>query len=86
MLFLKAIGKCENKNIHYWICGQGPELDNLKELAQERNIEDRIHFLGFRTDIGGTTGKSGYSASGMSCNVNFDLPEVMASVEPSVVR
>ena len=48
---LKAIGKCENKNIHYWICGQGPELDNLKELAQERNIEDRIHFLGFRTDI-----------------------------------
>ena len=36
--------------------------------------------------IGGTTGKSGYSASGMSCNVNFDLPEVMVSVEPSVVR
>ena len=26
-------------------------MDNLKELAQERNIEDRIHFLGFRTDI-----------------------------------
>lgn len=48
---IEAIGKCENKNIHYWICGQGPELDNLKELAREKKIEDRVHFLGFRTDI-----------------------------------
>lgn len=48
---IEAIGKCANKNIHYWICGQGPELDNLKKLAKEQNIEDRIHFLGFRTDI-----------------------------------
>lgn len=48
---IEAIAKCDNKNIHYWICGQGPELDNLKELAKKQNIEDRIHFLGFRTDI-----------------------------------
>ena len=48
---LKAIGKCENKNIHYLICGQGSELDSLKELAREEKIENRVHFLGFRTDI-----------------------------------
>lgn len=48
---LEAIGKCKNKNIHYWICGQGPELSNLKELAKKQNIEERVHFLGFRTDI-----------------------------------
>ena len=34
----------------------------------------------------GTTGRSGYSASGMSCMVNVDLPELMVMVEPSVDR
>lgn len=48
---IQAIGQCQNKNIHYWICGQGPGLHNLKQLAREQNIEDRVHFLGFRTDI-----------------------------------
>ena len=48
---IKAIGKCKNKNIHYLICGEGSELDNLRELAKENNIENRVHFLGFRTDI-----------------------------------
>ena len=36
--------------------------------------------------MAGTTGRSGYSVSGMSCKVNFDLPDVMVSVEPSVIR
>lgn len=36
--------------------------------------------------MAGTTGRSGYSVSGMSCKVNFDLPDVMVSVEPSVTR
>lgn len=33
------------------ICGKGPEKDNLQRLARELNVEDRIHFLGFRKDI-----------------------------------
>lgn len=48
---LKALGKCKNKNIHYWICGQGPELNTLNEIVRKENITDRVHFLGFRTDV-----------------------------------
>lgn len=48
---IKAIAKCDNKNIQYLICGKGGELENLQRLSKEENISDRVHFLGFRSDI-----------------------------------
>lgn len=48
---IEAIAKCKIKNVHYLICGEGPEMDILKQFASECKISDRIHFLGFRTDI-----------------------------------
>ena len=48
---IRAIAKTENEQIHFLICGTGPNLENLKKLARNLNIESQIHFLGFRTDI-----------------------------------
>ena len=48
---IKAIAKANNSNIHYLICGIGPEKENLKRLAVRYGISDKIHFLGFRTDV-----------------------------------
>ena len=48
---IKAIAKLNNKNVHYLICGRGPELDNLKALSEELGVSEQIHFLGFRSDI-----------------------------------
>jgi len=48
---IKAIAMANNKKLHFLICGKGPELDALQSLAKELNVEDQIHFLGFRTDI-----------------------------------
>lgn len=48
---IRAIAKCNNPNIHYLICGDGPELDNLKCLADELGIAYQVHFLGFRKDV-----------------------------------
>lgn len=48
---IKAIAICENPKLHYLICGCGSELDKLKALTKELNVESQIHFLGFRTDI-----------------------------------
>ena len=48
---IKAIALCNNPKVHYLICGRGPELDNLKNLAKKLGVENQIHFLGFRTDI-----------------------------------
>ncbi|MDV7750680.1 glycosyltransferase family 4 protein [Enterococcus faecium] len=48
---IEAIAKGCNKKLHYFICGNGPELENLKSRASELGVSEQIHFLGFRSDI-----------------------------------
>ena len=48
---IRAIAKVGNPHLHYMICGRGPELENLQNLAKELGVEQQIHFLGFRTDV-----------------------------------
>lgn len=43
---IRAIAECD-QNIHALIIGNGPEKENLKNLAKTLNIEERVHFLGF---------------------------------------
>lgn len=50
-LSIKAIAECNNKNLHYLICGTGPDNKKLQKLSKELKVSDRIHFLGYRTDI-----------------------------------
>jgi glycosyltransferase EpsD len=38
-------------HVHYLIAGIGPLHEKLVMLARELSIADRVHFLGFRTDI-----------------------------------
>jgi glycosyltransferase involved in cell wall biosynthesis len=38
-------------NIHYLICGDGPESQRLKTKVRELGLIDRIHFLGVRNDV-----------------------------------
>lgn len=37
---------------HLWLAGEGPSEQELRDLAKELDIEDRVHFLGWRTDQG----------------------------------
>lgn len=46
---IKSIAKINN--VHYLICGVGPERERLELLAKNEQVEDRVHFLGFRKDI-----------------------------------
>ena len=50
---ISAIGQLKEKypKLHYLICGKGPELENLKKLAHDCGVSDKVHFLGFRSDI-----------------------------------
>ncbi len=38
-------------DVHYIICGEGNEEKRLKKLSKKNGLEDRVHFLGFRTDV-----------------------------------
>ena len=48
---IEALGSIQDKTIYYVICGQGLLKENLKKIAEEKGISDRIKLLGFRTDI-----------------------------------
>lgn len=48
---IRAIAEAKNEKLQYYICGNGPEEVQLKELADELGVSEQIHFLGFRSDI-----------------------------------
>lgn len=45
---LKALAKTKDGIL--WLAGAGPEEENLKSLAKDLNVQDRVRFLGWRTD------------------------------------
>lgn len=47
---IKAIAKTNN-NIKLLLCGDGEQTDDMKKLAKELNVENRVIFAGFRNDI-----------------------------------
>lgn len=50
-LAIESIYRCNDKSIHYIICGDGPEKDSLIKITKNYGLERQIHFLGFRNDI-----------------------------------
>lgn len=48
---IRAIAVAKNPALQYFICGKGPEEENLKTLAKILGVSEQIHFLGFRSDI-----------------------------------
>lgn len=48
---IRAIAATKNSALQYFICGKGPEEENLKKLAESLGVSEQIHFLGFHSDI-----------------------------------
>ncbi len=48
---IKAIAKINKPNIKVMLAGNGSNLDNLKSLSAELKVEDRVNFVGYRTDL-----------------------------------
>lgn len=48
---IKALSGIDNKNLHLVIAGTGEKREEFLTLAKELGVSDRVHLLGFRTDI-----------------------------------
>lgn len=48
---IKALSLLENKNVHLVIAGTGEKREEFLAIAKELGVSDRVHLLGFRTDI-----------------------------------
>lgn len=40
-----------SSNVHYLIVGKGPLRDTLENLSKKYGVSDRVHFLGYRSDV-----------------------------------
>lgn len=50
-VIIRSLSKLKDKNFVYIICGRGPLLAQLKELAVQLGLEEKVKLLGFRKDI-----------------------------------
>ena len=50
-IIIKALHKINNPIIHYCIVGAGEAEMNLKQLTNNLNLCNQIHFLGYRNDV-----------------------------------
>lgn len=50
-VIIEAMHQIDNPTIHYAICGQGENRTKLQELVDAYNLQDQVHFLGYRNDI-----------------------------------
>lgn len=48
---IKAMKELKDTSCHYVICGRGEGREALEQLALELGIKERVHLLGFRTDV-----------------------------------
>lgn len=49
-LIIQALAKVQEP-FHYFICGQGDELPHLQKLAKQYGLEEKVTFLGYRSDV-----------------------------------
>lgn len=50
-IIVKAIAQIENKNIHYAIAGRGTLYNYISDIAENLDVKERVHLLGYRTDV-----------------------------------
>lgn len=50
-VIIRALATLNDANIHYAVAGRGPRQEALETLAYELGVGDRVHLLGYRTDV-----------------------------------
>lgn len=48
---IMALANMHDSKVHYFICGKGPQQEELEKLTEDLKICSQVHFLGYRTDI-----------------------------------
>ena len=50
-VIISALEKLKDHNVHYLVCGIGPEEQSLKQQVVDAGLQDTVHFLGYRKDV-----------------------------------
>ncbi len=50
-VIIQAMAKLDDRKVHYVIAGRGDGGEVLRECAQKNGVEERLHVLGYRSDV-----------------------------------
>ena len=50
-IIIEAMAQLESSRVHYMIAGRGADGAKLQELARNYGLEERVHVLGYRSDV-----------------------------------
>jgi len=50
-VIIEVLGKLNDTNIHYLLCGVGDKESELRDKVMEYKLERNVHFLGYRDDV-----------------------------------
>lgn len=50
-IIINALARLNNTNVHYCIAGEGKLYEKNKSLVNKLNLNEQVHFLGFRKDV-----------------------------------
>lgn len=82
---IRAVAELDNKNIHYFIDGQGKLRKYLLKVIEQLSLQDQVHMLGYRNDIEQLYRAADlYILPSMREGLNVSLMEAMASSLPVV--
>lgn len=85
-VIIRALAKLENPSIHYAIAGVGDKKEYLLELADELEVFEQVHLLGYREDVLELYRIADvYVLPSIREGLNVSLMEAMASELPCVV-
>ena len=83
---IRALGEMNNKNLHYYIAGQGVLKEELLQLADSLKIHRQVYLLGYRTDVSELMQAADiYVLPSIREGLNVSLMEAMASGLPCIV-
>ena len=84
-IVIKSLGALQDSKIHYYIAGTGTLKDLLIRTAEDNNVGDKVHLLGYRTDIPELLKSADiYVLPSIREGLNVSLMEAMASGLPCI--
>ena len=85
VVVIRALAEMNNKNLHYYIAGQGELKNELIQLADNLKICSQVHLLGYRIDVPELMQASDiYVLPSVREGLNVSLMEAMASGLPCI--